>query len=92
MTRQLILPEDFADYAWEVEAKGAFFDAVVVEEGHRASVTFYDPVRLQHDVADELVDGIAFVAPRLLVVPRLTREAMASAVDAAPRDFFCHRS
>lgn len=42
----LKLPVDFDDYAWEVESKGWFGEAVVVAQGKRYKLNFYDPVRL----------------------------------------------
>lgn len=43
MSRELVLPPDFADYAWEFEAKGYFFDAAVRVDGLLISVSFFDP-------------------------------------------------
>lgn len=46
MEHKLVLPPDFSEYAWEVEAKGVFWDAGVVIDDNPVQVTFYDPARL----------------------------------------------
>lgn len=86
--RKLILPDDFADYAWEVQAKGFFWLGVVSVGDASFEVTFYEPVRLAQDIAAELESDRLFVAKRLLVVPEVTLQHMTDAVDQAPSDFF----
>ncbi|WP_370232870.1 hypothetical protein [Aeromicrobium sp.] len=86
--RVLVLPQDFPDYSWEVEAKGVFWDAAVERGGECFSVVFYDPIRLQQDVAGEVAERSAFAVSRLLVIPSVTEQHMRDAVDAAPEEFF----
>lgn len=88
MNRLLVLPPDFDDYAWEVEAKGVLWDAAVRISGRACPITFYDPVRLQQDVSEVLADGRDFSAIRLLVVKRVTLENMREAVNRAPAELF----
>lgn len=88
MDRELVLPADFHDYAWEVEAKGVFWDASVRLGNVEVAVTFYDPVRLTQDLADELAERPAFELRRALVVPSVTEEHMRAAIDRAPLEFF----
>lgn len=86
MTRELVLPPDFGDYAWEVEAKG-YFDAAVRVDDSLISVSFFDPVRLQQEIADDIEEGRSFTTKRLLVIERVTVDNMQSAVAAAASDF-----
>lgn len=88
MQRQLVLPPDFPDYAWEVEAKGVFWGATVVVGEVHVSVTFYDPVRLSQDVAHELAERPALELRRTLVVSSVTETQMRLAVESAADDFF----
>jgi hypothetical protein len=87
MNRELVLPEDFDDYGWEVEYKG-YFDATVRVDDSLISVTFYDPTRLQQEITDDLEAGRIFTVKRLLVIERVTIDNMRSAVTGAPLDFF----
>lgn len=83
-----MLPDDFADYAWEVEAKGVLWDARVVLESRELLVTFYDPVRLAQDVEEDVESQHSFVVGNLIVVKRLTVDEMTGAVAALPPGFF----
>ncbi len=49
-----MLPADFGDYAWEVEAKGVLMDVLVPVGDREVEVSFYDPVRLVQDLAEEM--------------------------------------
>lgn len=84
----LKLPDNFEDYAWEVEAKGVFWDARLVLDNAELSVTFYDPVRLAQDVEEDVKSQGCFVVQNLIVVRRVTIEDMTSAVAALAADFF----
>jgi hypothetical protein len=44
------LPEDFADYTWEVEAKGWFAGARLTISGKEYQLIFYEPVRLAQTI------------------------------------------
>ncbi|GGO02670.1 hypothetical protein [Microbispora bryophytorum] len=75
-------PDDFGDYAWEVEAKG-WFEGVTVEwNGARIRPVFYDPVRLNQEISDELAGGSYFREPNLIVIEKVTRDHMEVAIAA----------
>lgn len=88
MEPELKLPDGFQDYAWEVEAKGAFWDATVRLEDLEVAVIFYDPVRLAQDVTDELAERPTFELKRVIVVRSVTEESMRVAIGRAPMGFF----
>ena len=79
-TAILELPEDFDDYAWEVESKGWFGDARVRLGSRSYQVTFYDPTRLAQELDDELKGAAVFIERNLLVVRRVDREHMLAAI------------
>ncbi len=66
----------------ETPLKGYRSDAVVVApDGEQFAVTFYDPVRLGQDLAEEVALGATHLAePGLVIVPEVTREAMEAVV------------
>jgi len=72
----LELPADFADYEWEVEAKGWFSEARIVASGKQYRLTFYDPVRLGQEIESELGRDGAFFEPNLVIVQSVTRANM----------------
>jgi hypothetical protein len=88
MERELVLPRTFQDYAWEVEAKGVFWDALVRVGENSVAVTFYDPARLSQDLTEELDGRPSVELLRVLVVSSVTEERMRDAVDRAPLEFF----
>ena len=88
MTRELVFPPDFNDYAWEVESKGVFWGANVRADDSLFSITFYDPTRLQQDIDADMEADLLFTVKRLLVVERVTVDNMRLAVAEAPADFF----
>ena len=69
-------------YELETEAKGYLVDLVVRSGPRRWNLTVYDPTRLSQEVADELRVSGYFALPNLLVVPEVTRDAIATALDA----------
>lgn len=74
------LPITFDDYAWEVEAKGWFNDVLVVVDGKRFHITFYDITRLTQDIEARLSEKVAFVEKNVVVVRNVTRAEMEQAV------------
>jgi hypothetical protein len=68
--------------AWEVEQKGWFEGAVVVlPNGLRIPISFWDPVRLSQDLESGLKLGEVCIAePALVVVPKVTYDYMQAAV------------
>jgi hypothetical protein len=75
---KLDLPADFADYEWEVEAKG-WFVAPLAASGRQYLLSIYDPVRLGQTIEDDLKGGRVFFEPNLVVVETVTRANMARA-------------
>lgn len=71
----LDLPADFADYEWEIEAKG-WFDARLIASGQQYVLHFYDPARLGQQIDDELRRQRFFCEPNLVVVQSVTRANM----------------
>jgi hypothetical protein len=78
---KLELPDDFDDYAWEVESKGWFNGAIFVLGHVRYRLFFYDPTRLSQDIEDELEGGVAFLERNLLVVKTVDRNNMEKAIE-----------
>lgn len=70
---RLELPDDFDDHAWETEAKGWFPGAVLVVDGCRYRLTFYDPVHLAQDIEEAVGKRSTFFESNLVVVPSVTR-------------------
>ncbi len=88
MSIKLTLPEDFEDYAWEVEAKGVFWDTSTRIGDREVTVTFYDPVRLSQDIEEDLREHRVMELNRVLVIPRVTKQHMLEAADQASPEFF----
>ena len=74
-----VLPADFADREWEVEAKGWFPGAVMIVSGKYYQLIFYDPVRLGQEIASQLERGSIFFEPNLVVVKSVTGPNMEQA-------------
>jgi hypothetical protein len=93
--KPLVVFPNWFDERAEVEAcaKG-WLDYVRVDlpDGSRYQVFFYDPVRLQQDLAEQQKLGQPYLAePGLIVVPEVTPEAIRKAVDGLWRQgYFCH--
>lgn len=68
--------------ACEAEARGYLgYAAVELDDGSSIPVVFYDLVRLQQDLEEEILLGNPFVAePGMIVVASVTRENMEKAV------------
>jgi hypothetical protein len=70
------LPSDFADYEWEVTAKGCFSEARMTVAGKQYRLNFYDAVRLGQEIESELENGGVFFEPNLVVVRSVTKAEM----------------
>jgi hypothetical protein len=81
----LVLPADFDDYEWEVEAKGWFSEARMIVAGMRYRLNFYDAVRLAQTIQDDLQGGGVFFEPNLVIIPRVTRSDMERAAELLAR-------
>ena len=51
------LPADFADYEWEVTAKGCFSEARLTVSDKHYRLNFYDATRLGQEIESELARG-----------------------------------
>jgi hypothetical protein len=70
------LPADFAEYEWELEAKGWFSLARLTVSGKQYRLKFFDPARLGQEIQDELERGRVFFEPNLVVVQSVTKANM----------------
>lgn len=75
------LPSDFAEYEWEVTAKGCFSGARITVSGKHYRLNFYDAVRLNQEIKSELESGSVFFEPNLVVVRSVTRADMEQAAE-----------
>lgn len=80
MKAELLLPEDFTSYEWEVESKG-WFVAKALFDGQQFSLSFYDPIRLAQDLQDELESGVVFFENNVVVVNSVNSLNMKRAVE-----------
>lgn len=78
--------------AFEAEKKGIWTAHVVLADGRRFRVTFYDPARLAQDLESYQSLDQAYVAePGMIVVPEVTRERMTAAIrQLADEGYFEH--
>lgn len=79
------LPLDFADYEWEVIAKGCFSEALLTAAGKQYRLNFYDAVRLGQEIENELENGGVFFEPNLVVVRSVTKSEMERAAEQLVR-------
>jgi len=76
----------------EARVRGYYGEAVVQSGGQRYSIAFYDPIRLQQTIDDDIRLGRpCFAEPGLVVVPEVTREAMEAAVRELVTEGFFQR-
>ena len=75
------LPSDFADYEWEVTAKGCFSEARMTVSGRHYRLNFYDAVRLGQEIESELGSGGVFFEPNLVIIRSVTRTDMERAAE-----------
>ncbi len=84
----LVLPEDYDERsAYETPSRGYLEGAtVLLADGSRYSVYFYDPVRLGQDLEECAKIGRPFLAePNMIVLPEVTEPAMRTAVEQLAR-------
>lgn len=81
----LTFPEDFADYEWEVTAKGCFSEVFLTVAGIRYRLNFYDAVRLQQEVESAMESGVMFFEPNLLVIKAVDKAKMEEATELLVR-------
>jgi len=78
---EIIWPEDFADYAWEVESKGCLFGVKAKVGSEVLEPVFYDKVRLLQDVETELERSGHFAEPVVIVLDRVTPQAIEQVIE-----------
>lgn len=88
MERELVLPDDFYDYEWEVEQKGVFWQGLARLGDVEVPITFYDPVRIAQDISAELEQRPTLDLRRVLVIPAVTEAHMRAAIAHVPMTFF----
>jgi|ERR1019366_1193664 hypothetical protein len=79
MTYKVILPSDFDEHGWEVEAKG-WFAASVEFDGLMIELLFYDPTRLQQEIEDALSANRVFFERNIIVVSTVNRASIEASV------------
>ncbi|CCE02264.1 hypothetical protein [Bradyrhizobium sp. STM 3809] len=72
-------PADFADYEWEVTAKGWLTLTITVSD-QRYRLNVYDPARVGQEIQSDLERGRPFFEPNLVIVKSVTRVAIEQAV------------
>ena len=76
----LIWPDGFEDYAWQLEAKGRCSGVVIKVGGRSVKPVFYDPVRLKQDLDEEISSKRYFLERNLIVLETVSREAIEAVV------------
>jgi hypothetical protein len=80
MTYRVVLPRDFDDYGWEVEAKGWFAAASVEFDGIMIELLFYDPTRLKREIEEALSKNRVFFESNIIVVSSVNRDSIEASV------------
>jgi len=66
----LNLSDDFSDYAWEVESKGCLeVDIQIFDKLY--TFNFYDPIRLNQSIEDDLNSNQYFFYENMVVLPKV---------------------
>lgn len=73
-------PADFENYSWQIESKGWFVGLEIIVGEKVLRPTFYDPVRLSQDVAEEITSDGFFTEPCLIVINKVTQESIERAI------------
>lgn len=71
------LPDDFTEYAWEIESKGCLeIDIKIYANVY--TFNFYDPVRLNQTIQDDLDSNQYFFYENMVVIPSVNIENIES--------------
>ncbi len=71
---EVVFPQDFEDFEWEIQSKGYFSDIIIINNGNRYLINFYDPVRFSQDVQSR-IDCIGFFSEKnVAIIPMVTKE------------------
>jgi hypothetical protein len=85
----IAFPEGYdARAEFETPARGYLTGVTVqLEDGSRFELSFFDPIRLEQDLAAEVKTGRAyFTEPNLVILPEVTTESIKKAVQGLWRD------
>lgn len=77
---EIVFPDYFDEYEWEVEAKGWITGIKIALEGRTSFATFYDRERLRQDVEDEVKLNNFMLLDKVIVVPKVNRKEIVSAI------------
>jgi hypothetical protein len=80
MSYKVVLPSDFDDHVWEIEAKGWFAAASVEFDGLVIDLSFYDPTRLMQDIELTLSTNRIFFEKNIVVVTIVNRDSIEASV------------
>lgn len=80
MIYRVILPDDFDEYAWEVEKKGWFDSAYVEFDGLKIRLSIYDQTRLKQEVEYAISSARLFFEKNILVVSTVSRDSIEASV------------
>ncbi|WP_326833951.1 hypothetical protein VSH64_03285 [Amycolatopsis rhabdoformis] len=81
----LVLPEGLDDFAWaEAEVRGVLLHVELDHAGRRYPAIVYDPYRIVQD-ADLVTESAPFYEANVVLVPEVTRDAVARAADRLAR-------
>ncbi len=76
---ELVLPDGFTEYEWEVERKG-WIEVECILDGEKINVIFYDLVRLGQEIKEELDNGNFFFEENLIVLRKVNITSMKTAI------------
>jgi hypothetical protein len=82
---RILWPENFEDYAWELEWKGVFAGLELEIEGRIIRPTFFDETRLMQQMSRDLLTNNYFFEPHVIVLERVTRRSIEHVVDQLAR-------
>jgi hypothetical protein len=76
----VVLPSDFDDHVWEIEANGWFAAASVEFDGLVTDFSFYDPSRIMQDIELALSTNRIFFEKNIVVVTIVNRDSIEASV------------
>jgi len=75
------IPEDFEDYEWEIESKG-FLNINVKLDDKIFNINFYDRVRLNQTIEDDMGSGGFFFEKNLVVLEKVNLKEVKMFLDS----------
>lgn len=80
------MPEDFDENEWEFGEKGFFQNSLLMIDGEKYQIIFFDRHRVLQEMEDELKSSQVFLERNLVVVNSITRKNMELAVEKIMSD------